>query len=129
MFTLPSESTGRNTTGKPSSARCCAAFRTQGCSIAVVTILLRTGFPGAGALRPRSYIVMNTVLFDSEPPEVKYTLPGSRAPTSAATFARASSISARARRPDSCMLDAFAYTSSACVMRSRTSGLSGVVAL
>ncbi len=68
-------------------------------------------------------------LFASVPPEVNTTSSVS-APTSAATWARARSTAARARRPSTCPLDGLPQqVSRASVITATTSGSTGVVAL
>ena len=70
---------------------------TAWCSTAVVTSLRRA--PLAFASAPRS-----AMLSDSLPLAVK-TISGAAAPTSSATWLRASSTAARARCPNQCRLE------------------------
>jgi hypothetical protein len=73
-------------------------------------------------------MVWNTVLLDSEPPDVKIIVSGFT-PASFPTIDRACSTRAWASLPDECMLEAFPNTSKSSTIPAFTSGLSGVVAL
>ncbi len=101
MFTRPLSSTGRYIICKPSFSRRLHDSSTQGCSICVVIIVFFLRFFDS------LIIVLKTVLFDSEPPEVNNISSLFFAPIRSAICLRAISKAFAERRPSSCKLDAF----------------------